>query len=97
MIVIIAAILLPALLGFGVITLLLREDRSIGTLERIGLSYPLGAGLLTVQMFLIGLLRIPFSVWSISFPVVIEIIGIGLYARRRGIRLLPDPSFGLVR
>ena len=94
MISIITAILLPTILGFGIITLILQEDRDTGLLERLGLSYPLGAGILTIQMFLLGLLRVPFSVWSLSVPVVIEIVAIVLWTRHRVIPFSPPVSFG---
>ncbi len=67
---ILLAIILPALLGFIVISLLLARDGQVGLLERLAIAYPLGMGLLTLQLFLLGLARIPLTL-KISLPLLL--------------------------
>lgn len=81
------------LLGLCVLTLLFRSDQTTGLMERLCLAYPLGAGLLTIQIFLLGLLHIPLSPQYISVPILMEIAALILWNKRKGIMLLPTPSF----
>lgn len=97
MIAIVPAILLPALLGYGVIALLLRNDEASGLLERLSLGFPLGASLLTFQMFFLGLLRVPYSVSTLSLLIIAETAVLAVGMRQAGISLLPRPTFGLVK
>ena len=82
------AILAPAALGSLVLALLLRNDRNMGPLLRIGLAFPLGMGLVTVQMFLLGVLRVPLTLISVASLVSAEIVVLGLIAWRTGAPLL---------
>ncbi|HUL00134.1 MAG TPA: hypothetical protein VLX29_04685 [Nitrospirota bacterium] len=76
---IILALLLPALLGFLLISLLLCNDRNAGLLERICLAFPLGAGMLTMQMFILGLLRIPLTLGYTLTPLALEIVLLSIW------------------
>lgn len=83
------AIILPLILGYLVITLLLKRTET-SILERLCLSYPAGAGILTMTMFLIGLMKIPYSLFSITISIIIEIGILSFYMWRKGIRLIPE-------
>ncbi len=94
MILIIIALLLPTMLGFLILSLLLRNESDTGLLERLCLSYPLGMGLQAFQMFFLGLLRIPLTLTYTSLPLIIEIVGLFLWIGINKIPLSPKPSFG---
>jgi len=90
------AIFLPTLLGFFIIAVILRNDKDTPLGERIGLSFPLGAGILTLQMFLLGVLRVPLTLFNTTFPVLVELVGLATWIWRAGILLIPRPSSGLL-
>lgn len=92
---ILIAIALPMSLGFLVITVLLANDHKTGLIERIALSWPLGAGLLTIQMFLMGLLRVSFERLPLSLPILVEIIGLSIWIKTKAIPVITKPSSGL--
>lgn len=96
MILILAAILLPTALGLAVLALLFRDVTDAGLLERLGLSYPLGMGLLTFQMLLLALMRVPLSLASIAPLLAVEAAALAIWAQRTGCVVLPKPSLGLV-
>lgn len=89
------AFALPIALGFLVITALLRDDREASLIERLCLSYPLGLGLLTVQMFLLGLLRIPLTLLFTTSPLIIEIGCLLVWLRSQKVSLIPRRQPGL--
>lgn len=91
------AILLPTLLGFLILALLFRHDKDAGLLLRICMSYPLGTGLLTFQMFILGLCRVPLTLLYISIPLMIEIVLLAFWLLRSRVPLAPPPDFGLYR
>ena len=91
------ALLLPAILGFLIITLLLSRGTGTGLLERLCLAYPLGMGLLTVQMFLLALVRIPLTLGFAAAPVVLEIAVLYAVMKRKKIPLAGRLSFDLLR
>ncbi len=91
------AILLPLTLGFFVIALVLKEEPETGLLERLALAYPLGLCFVTMQMFLLGLLRIPLTVVTTTLPIAIEILALLFWAKRSGVRIALKPSSGLLR
>lgn len=66
------ALLIPFLLGFLAVSLILREQSSL--LERLSLAYPAGAGLLTIQVFILGILKIPLELLYILPVLFIEIL-----------------------
>lgn len=74
MITILPAIILPTLLGYFSVTLLLESDRKAGVLERIALAYPLGIGLLTLQMFFLGMANIPLRLSTVVPLLLLEIV-----------------------
>jgi hypothetical protein len=96
MIMLTTALLLPTALGFLVITLMLREDSDTGFLERISLAYPLGAGVLTLQMFFFGLLRIPLTFTIVAAAVCSEIILSAIAIAMLKIRIVPSLTSGLI-
>jgi len=91
------ALAIPSILGFLIVSLLLREETSSGLFERLCLALPLGMGLITVQMFLLALSRIPLTLGYVAMPVLIEIVVLYWGIRKRGVALVPTPSFGLFR
>jgi hypothetical protein len=97
MLMILAAILLPTVLGFLVTAILFREvdGTSADLLDRLALSYPLGMGLLTFQMFALALLRIPLTLAALVPLLVLESIALVFWLRAAGIPYAPRPSFGL--
>jgi 4-amino-4-deoxy-L-arabinose transferase-like glycosyltransferase len=90
------AIFLPTLLGFFIIAVILRNDKETPLGERIGLSFPLGAGILTLQMFLLGILRVPLTLFNTTLPVLAELFGLAIWIWGTGILLIPRPSSGLL-
>lgn len=92
------ALLLPTVLGYFVITLVLKkgEKSATGLLERCSMAYPLGMGMLSLQMFLLGLLRVPLTLFAVTSVIAIEIAILAFWARRMGAVLFPRPSFGLL-
>lgn len=97
MILILFAIVLPSALGLLATALLFRDDAAPGTglFDRVCLSYPLGMGLLTFQMFLLALLRVPLALGVIVPLLLAELAGLAFWARRTGTTVFPKPSFGL--
>jgi hypothetical protein len=93
---VLAALLLPSLLGFCILALLLRDDGNTPLLERLCLSFPLGAGFLTMQMFVLGLLRVPLTLPFTALPVAFEVIALSAWIARKRIPAIPKPSFGLI-
>ncbi len=91
------AIAIPTLLGALVLAVLLREDRETGLLERLAFSYPLGVGLLTMQIFLLGLFRVPLILAYTAGVPMIEIAALSVWAWRAKVALFPPLAFGLVR
>ncbi|MBI4685865.1 MAG: hypothetical protein HY755_11795 [Nitrospirae bacterium] len=65
----IVALICPTILGYLTVTVLLKNRAAF--LERVSLAFPLGTGLLTVVMFYIGLIKIPFSAFAILLPIII--------------------------
>lgn len=86
------AIFLPAVLGFLIISVILGHDRETPLGERIGLSFPLGAGILTLQMFMLGILRVPLTLFNVMIPVFVELAGLGIWVWRKKILLIPRPA-----
>lgn len=89
------AILLPTLLGFFIIAVILRNEKETPLGERIGLSFPLGAGIITLQMFLLGIVRIPLTLFNCAFPVFVELAILAVWIWRQKIILIPRPAPGL--
>jgi 4-amino-4-deoxy-L-arabinose transferase-like glycosyltransferase len=83
------AILLPTLLGFLIISILLRHEVETPLGERIALSFPLGSVIITLQIFLLGFMRIPLTLFNTAFPVAIEIIALASWMFWQKIPLVP--------
>jgi 4-amino-4-deoxy-L-arabinose transferase-like glycosyltransferase len=93
---VIAALAVPTVLGYLIVSVLLRNEAKTGVLERLCLAYPIGAGIVTVQMFLLGLMRIPLTLWFSAAPPLLEIAGLSFLVGKRRIPLARKPSFDLV-
>lgn len=93
---VVAASVVPAALGFLLVSVLLRDETNAGVLERLCLSYPIGAGLVTVQLFLLSLMRIPLTLWFSAALPLVEIAGLSLLIRKGRIPLGGRPSSGLL-
>lgn len=87
MIAIIISLLIPSILGFLVVSIILRDEADF--LEKVSLSYPLGAGLVTMQMFIIGIMRIPFELWYLLPLFIAEIVILSFYLRKLKIVSVP--------
>lgn len=66
-------VLLATLLGFGVASALLLRDKQTRLLERAALAYPLGLGLITIQMFLLGVAKVPLKLTTTAPLVITEV------------------------
>ena len=95
MILTLVALVIPAVLGFLIVSILLRDETTSGLSERLCMAYPLGMGFLTVQMFLLALMRVSLTLWNVAIPIMIEIVGLYLWIRRSKVALIKAPSFGL--
>ena len=74
------ALLLPALLGLTISWLIVAD---LATLERLGLSYALGFGFLTLVMFLLNVLGAKFSLFNTTIVVLAISGGLLVLLRRR--------------
>ena len=66
---VITIIALPIILGYSVLLILSRKQLPI--LLSLALSYGLGTGLLTQWMLLLGIIKIPFSIQTINYPLIL--------------------------
>lgn len=96
MISMLVALVLPSILGFLIVSLLLHRDTACGLSERLCLAYPLGMGLVTVQMFLLAIIHVPLERWYVAVPIMMEIAGLSIWMRKRKVILAKTPSFGLI-
>ena len=64
---------ITAFIGFSIIVFFDRK-RLIGTLESIGLSFPLGIGVVSIEMFILGLFGMRFNIGLILIPWIMLII-----------------------
>ena len=60
--------LLAISVGWNILFWLIKRDLSFSLLEKLALSYIIGLGALTVQMFLYSLAGIRFSIFSLLIP-----------------------------
>lgn len=95
MILMLVALVIPAILGFLIVSILLRDETTSGLSERLCMAYPLGMGLVTVQMFLLALVRVSLTLWYVAIPIMIEIVGLYLWIRKSKVVLVKTSSFGL--
>jgi hypothetical protein len=88
------ALFLPTLLGFLALALVLRDDQDTGLVERLCFSYPLGIGFLTIQMFILGLLRVPLTLINTLIPILAETVVLLVLIVIQRITVVPKLSFG---
>jgi hypothetical protein len=72
MILTIIALAIPFLIGFFVVSLILRQEGSLP--ERLAFAFPAGAGLLTIQLFMAGWFGIPLELKYLLPVFTVEII-----------------------
>ena len=89
----VVALAIPTILGFLTISVLLRNEDTCGLSARLCLAYPLGMGFLTIQMFLLALMRVPLRLGYVTAPIMVEIAVLFLFIRKRKIALTRTPSF----
>jgi hypothetical protein len=93
------SIILPAILGFLILSVLFRNENETPFGERLGMSFPVGAGILTLQIFLLGVMRIPLTLRNTAMPVIIEIVFLGIFMFWKNIPIWPlisKPDSGLL-
>ena len=92
----IIAILLPSLLGFLALSLLLAHEKDNSPLMRMAMSFPLGMSLVTLQLFLMGLLRIPFTLQISALLIMLEVVALAVVVWIRKAPLFTKPASGLL-
>jgi hypothetical protein len=78
------ALAVPAVTGFLFVTWCTRSDLEQSFFERLFLGFGIGTGMTTFEMFLLGLLRIPFSVVALSIVQIATAILLGYLLHRTG-------------
>jgi ABC-type multidrug transport system fused ATPase/permease subunit len=73
MISILLAVLLPVIIGLSFISLFPQEKENISPLEGLAVSYLLGAGILTFEMFLLGAFGIKLTTFNIIFASAVAV------------------------
>lgn len=66
-------LVLPALLGYLCVHVLLADDKRVSVAERLAYAYPLGIGMITVQMFFLGLAGFGLRHSLVASLVVVEL------------------------
>ncbi len=61
-------VLISVAAGWNILFWIIRRDASFALPEKLALSYILGLGALTIQMFLYSVLCIPFSIMAVLIP-----------------------------
>jgi len=92
---VVAALLIPTIYGLVLVALILRNDRTTGLFERLCMSFPLGMSFVTMQMFVLGLFRVPLTLMPITALLATEAVGLSLLLRKKDIPLAPRPKFPL--
>lgn len=78
----IISFLLAILVGWNILFWIIKRDLSFSLLEKLSLSYIIGLGILTVQMFLYSQIGIDFSIFSLLLPhIFITIANYFLFIR----------------
>jgi hypothetical protein len=78
------ALAVPAATGFLFVTWCTRSDLKQSFFERLFLGFGIGTGMITFEMFLLGLLRIPLSMVVISIMQIATAILLGYLLYRSG-------------
>lgn len=82
---VLAAVIIPAVLGYLVLDLILTPGQSGAFAEKVALSYPIGMGLLVLQMFFLGVAGVPLILkyeLSLFFAEIALLIVVGSKQRR---------------
>jgi hypothetical protein len=78
----IVSLALATIVGWNVLFWIIKRDHSFSLLEKLALSYIIGLGVLTLQMFFYSLANIKFSIFSLLLPhVFISIANYFFYVR----------------
>lgn len=64
----IISLLLSTLVGWNILFWIIKRDRSFALLEKLALSYIIGLGILTMQMFLYSQAGLKFSIFTLLLP-----------------------------
>ena len=78
------ALAVPAVTGFLFVTWCTRSYLEQSFFERLFLGFGIGTGMTTFEMFLLGLLRIPFNMVAISIVQIATAILLGYLLHRTG-------------
>jgi 4-amino-4-deoxy-L-arabinose transferase-like glycosyltransferase len=78
------AVAVPAASGFLFVTWCTRSETGTGALERLFLGFGIGTGMITFEMFLLGLLRIPLNSAVISIAQIATTVLLGYLLYRSG-------------
>jgi hypothetical protein len=86
------AILLPTILGLITMQLILRNDHQLSFLEMTAYAYPIGIGLVTYQMFILGIFRVPLQLPFVLIIILAEIgvLAFCMYGSRWSHPIMPD-------
>jgi hypothetical protein len=79
------ALMVPAVTGFLFVTWCARSDLKQSFFERFFLGFGVGTGIITFDMFLLGLFRIPLNMVAISLMPIATAILLGYLLYRSGI------------
>ena len=78
------ALAVPTVTGFLFVTWCTRSNLEQSFFERLFLGFGIGTGMITFEMFLIGLLRIPFYMVAISIVQIATAILLAYLLHRNG-------------
>jgi hypothetical protein len=78
------ALALPAVVGFLFVTWWSRTEKGQGPFERLFLGFGIGTGMITFEMFVLGLLRVPLQGAVISSLQIATMIVLGYLFYRSG-------------
>jgi hypothetical protein len=78
------ALAVPAVSGFLFVTWCTRSDPEQSFFERLFLGFGIGTGMMTFEMFLLGLIRIPLNLVAISIVQIATAILLGYLLHRTG-------------
>lgn len=82
------AILVPTYLGYLMLSLILNEKNDASFPERLALSYIVGAGTLTLYMFLLSWAGLPLTLFNICAALLLPAVVLQFFALRKGSFLL---------
>jgi hypothetical protein len=80
MIKLILGLAFPVFIGYSLLSLLFKDKDSFFPIEKFAYSWGIGAGILTIEMFLFSKIGIKYSVTSIVLPNAIVFLPMAIYA-----------------